>query len=320
MLPSNSCPEQPTLSGLLVEACAITNDTVPGPVTSLTVTGVNRGAILVTWAPPTNYERSGLDYIVRVSTDGDTTVAEETVVDRGYFYLGGLTADTEFSVRVSARSGEGEGEIVQAEGNTLPDAPPPPGNPQLAVADNDTLTLSWDPVGGVSEYVTVLRCNEQPAVMETVIEGTSVNFDVVNPEPNFAWCTAQIQSKNNIGLGEFSELVSMAIPSSAPSTPRCYLVDDQGSSISVSFDVTSPFSLESLSVGYKLIADFQRADMVEESVVQFDGNNTLILPVSRNTEYDFQLRLCNVHGCSGVCKDLTNFTTSSVSHIHTLTH
>ena len=201
----------------------------------------------------------------------------------------------------------------EVEVHTLPDSPPPPGNPSLAVADSNTLTLSWGSVGGVLQYVAVLRCNEQDPQTATVAGSeTSVDFNVSTPEPNFAWCTAQVQSENQVGHGRFSDLVSVAIPSSSPATPRCYLVDDQGSLVTFSFDVTHPFSFDSLSLSYKLIPDFEDESSVEEETEVFTGNNVVMVPVSRNTIYTFRLKLCNVHGCSDYCTQLTNFTTSSV--------
>ena len=204
---------------------------------------------------------------------------------------------------------------MQVVGETLPNSPLPPENSSLAVADSDTLTLSWDAdaVGGVSKYVAVLRCNEQSPQEKEVSGTTSVDFDVSDPAPNFAWCTAQVQSENDVGRGQFSQLVSAAIPSSAPSDPRCYLVDDQGSSVTFTFDVTDPFSLDSLSLRYKLIADYEDESEVSERSEVFEGDNRLMLSVARNTMYSFRLRLCNTHGCSQYCSQLTNFTTSSVS-------
>ena len=325
--PSNSCPEQPTLSGPLVEACATTDDVIPGAVESLTITSVNHEAILATWSPPSNYQRSGLEYMITVTAPGSTDVME-TVVDHGYYYLDGLTTGKVYTVSVIARSGAGDGVATMADGTTLPGAPDPPESPQLVANDDNTFTLSWDPVDGVEEFAAVLRCNEQaPVTKSTTNSATLVVFTLSSPEPNFAWCTAQVQSKNDVGLGEFSELVSVAIPSSAPSKPHCYLVDDQGSAVFISFDVTHPFSLDSLSLHYKLVADFEAANDVVEEMVPFNGSNVLMLKVMRNTRYDFQLRLCNDHGCSDHCGELTNFTTSSVSgcssshtHTHSLTH
>lgn len=271
---------------------------------------MSREAILITWGPPDNYRRSGLDYVVSVTSAGFSS--EATVTDSNFYYRGELEAARQYTVSIRARSGAGLGDSTEVVGETLPNSPLPPENPSLAVADSDTLTLSWNAVGGVSEYVAVLRCNEQ-SPQEKEVSGTTVDFDVSDPAPNFAWCTAQVQSENDAGHGRFSQLVSAAIPSSAPSDPRCYLVDDQGSSVTFTFDVTDPFSLDSLSLRYKLIADYGDEAEVNEMSRTFEGDNRLTLSVVRNTMYSFRLRLCNTHGCSQYCSQLTNFTTSSVS-------
>ena len=320
----SSCPGEPTLSGPLTETCGVTNDTIPGGVTSLTVTGVNREGILITWNPPDNYARSGLEYRVTVSASNFVTI-ETTLYDQAYYYLGGLEASKEFSVSVLAMTGLGGDSSVQAVGSTLPDPPDPPSNPTLSVVDdndNVTLELSWQPVETATEYIAVLRCNEEDPIVKNTTS-TSTTFTVTDPEERFAWCTSQVQSKNDVGLGQFSELVSIALPTSAPSTPRCFLVDDQGSAIFISFDVTHPFSLNSLLIKYKNIPDFQDANSVDEIVKQFTSTNVLSVNVSRKTHYEFQLRLCNSHGCSEYCDQLMNFTTSSVSNfklIHTHVH
>ena len=315
----NNCPGQAPLSGPLSEVCTETDDVIPGAVRSLTVAGVNREGILVTWNPPANYERSGLEYSITVTAPNFDTVMD-TKTDQGYYYLGSLEASKGFTVTVSARSGEGEGAAKQAVVSTLPDAPPPPSNPRLSVVNATavTLELSWDSVDTdvyqVTGYMAVMRCNEDVLdVKTTMSQNTSVTFDVMNPGSSFTWCTAQVQTENAIGLGQFSDLVSIAVPSLSPSTPRCYLVDDQGSAVFISFDVTHPFSLDSLEIRYRLIADFQEPDSVQDKSVLFTSSNMLTLNVSRNTRYEFQLRLCNTRGCSDYCRQLSNFTTSSVS-------
>lgn len=303
----NNCPSQSLLNGPPSEICGSTDDVTPGTVTSLTATGVSREAILITWGPPDNYRRSGLEYVVSITSDGFSTVTNSN-----FYYRGELEAAQQYTVSIQARSGVRLGDPMQVVGETLPNSPLPPDNPSLTVADSDTLTLSWNAVNGVSDYVAVLRCNEQ-SPQEKEVSGTTVDFDVSDPAPNFAWCTAQVQSENSVGRGQFSELVSAAIPSSAPSDPRCYLVDDQGSSVTFTFDVTDPFSLHSLSLRYKLIADYEDEAEVRETSEVFEGDNRLTLSVARNTMYSFRLRLCNTHGCSQYCSQLTNFTTSSVS-------
>ena len=311
--PVNTCQGQATLRGPPTEICNSTSDITPGLVTSLMATPVSREAILITWAPPTNYQRSGIDYVISVSAPNfEATVTD--VTDVNHYYMGGLEPAKEYTISVCAGSGGGMGDVAVVRETTLPNSPSPPDNLIFNVADSNTLVLSWGAVEGVSQYVVVFRCNKEESQTEMVTApATSVNLNVANPTPNFAWCTAQVQSENSVGRGEFSDLVSVAIPASAPATPRCYLLDDQGSSVSFSFDVTHPFSLDSLSLRYKLIPDFEDENSVNEEAEMFTGNNVVAVAVSRNTMYSFRLRLCNSHGCSDYCTELSNFTTSSVS-------
>jgi hypothetical protein len=315
----NNCEEPSVHRGPATEVCGETSDVVPGVVRDLIVEGVNREGILATWNPPANYERSGLTYRISVTAPGFSG-AVATISDQAFYYLGSLEASQEYTVTVSAESSVGVGAGEAAMNSTLPSPPPPPSDPQLgtkAVSDDVvTLELTWNPVDNatyqVTGYVAVLRCNDDEP-MSKLTTNLEVTFDVTNPGANFAWCTAQVQTVSTVGRGHFSDLVSIALPSQAPSTPRCYLVDDQGSTVTISFDVTHPFSLNSLKIRYTLVPDFQVPSSVNEIVETFNANNVLVLPVSRNTKYNFQLRLCNDHGCSEYCDQLRNFTTSSTA-------
>ena len=198
--------------------------------------GVNQEGILATWNPPANYERSGLEYRIVISAPKFSTV-DTTTNDRGYFYLGSLSASKAFTVTVSARSSEGVGPAQEARGTTLPPSPPPPTNPRLSIVDSSVVTLnfswSYDDVVlyQVTRYVAVLRCNEGEEESK-ITEEMSVTFDVTDPETNFAWCTAQVQAENeDVGRGQFSALASIALPSTAPSnavpnvSPRYVVMD-----------------------------------------------------------------------------------------------
>ena len=322
----NNCAGQSSISGLPTEICDETVDITPGVVRSLVVTGVNHEGILVTWDPPVNYEKSGLVYNISLSGT-DSSSFHVTTNDRAYSYFGSLDSSVEYNASVLATSSVGSGPTLTVGGSTLPSPPPAPTNALLTVLDDDivTLQLSWSFPNAstyqVIGYEAVMRCNEDELPMRMTPE-LLVTFNVDNPGSDFAWCTAQVRAESSAGKGTFSSLATIALPSKIPSTPRCYLVDDQGSSVTVSFDVTHPFSLDSLYISYKLVADYQTPASVSNMTKVFSSlsSNVLMLDVARNTGYDFQLSVCNGHGCSDYCQQLRNFTTSSVSKQRTITH
>lgn len=290
---------------------------LPEAVSSLTVEGANRDGIVTFWNPPSNYQRPGLNYTLSISSPNIATLMYTT--QHTYFYMDSLEALIEYTVTVVPESSEGAGPSNEATSTPLLPPPPPPSDPILRTdaVDPNILILSWTlnsvEIYNVRRYVAELRCNEENPVVKTIEDGmtTSVMFNIPNMADNFVWCAAQLQAENDVGKGRFSELASTALPNTVPSKPRCYLVDDKGSKISISFDVTHPFSLDSLRISYAITSK----SYSNSSNLPFASlsANVLSIPVSRNTNYNFQLRVCNTHGCSDSCEELRNFTTSPVS-------
>lgn len=304
--------------GLPAQLCGRTLDTVPLAVSNLNVLRVSPSALLPTWEPPSNYQRRGLIYTITVnSAMGNIVRGPFTVTDGLSDYIDGLDSNTLYSVTVKATSTAGMGPQEDRMVTTLPSAPPPPQNLRLTAVDSDTVQLIWNDSNrqshNVTQYFAVLRCNE--ALQNDTTTDLSIRFTIPRPTADFAWCTAQVQSVNTVGRSAFSNLANVVVPSRAPEQPRCFLVDDIGSQVSISFDVTYPFSVEGMRVEWNLSAHF-RTEEVRRDTFNFNSStsNRISVPVSRNTRYDFQLRICNRHGCSGYCR-LSNFTTSSVSSV-----
>ena len=133
-----------------------------------------------------------------------------------------------------------------------------------------------------------------------------------SPGAFFSWCTAQVRGQNSIGKGNFSDLEQIVYPPTAPSQPRCFLQDDFGGSVNITFTVTYPFTAVDLTVNYNWTSEVGTMDSASIPFGASSSNN-ILLPTSRLTMYDFQLWLCNSNGCSEPCQDLRNFSTSSVS-------
>ncbi len=305
-------------TGLPVQFCEQTEDAVPGIIPALNITRLSPTSLLLVWAPPSNYQRPGLMYSVLLEDESRITVNMYTVTDQTSYYIDGLSPNTLYYIVIKAESTVEEGPLFEQSVTTLPSPPPRPSIPNLTVdSTNLSAILTWELANAadysVTGYYAVIRCNElEYSQMNT--SGMSVTFDISDPGADFAWCTAQVQSVNDIGRSEYSELAQTVVPSRRPSQPRCFVVDDKGSQVTISFDVTHPFSLKDLIVNYNLTSDF--GTIANDSFPFISSSiNQLNATVSRNTQYSFSLVLCNNHGCSSPCDDLLNFTTSSVSCI-----
>ena len=303
-----------SVDGLDYVECQQTNDIAPGPVRDLTVTALSPTSLLVVWTPPANYGRPGLTYTITIDS-----VNPVSVLDQTNYFIDDLTANTEYSIGVSGSSGAGSGSEVSVTQSTSPAAPDPPTSPVLTFPDpgdltrltftwNDTTSVTFD----VMEYRAFVRCNEFEDSMNVSSTDMTVDFVIDDPGSDFSWCTGQVQAVNSVGRSRFSELADVVVPSRVPSQPRCFLTDDFGSAVNISFTITDPFSLSELNVMYTIESDLA----VETRSYLFNaenGTNDVIVQVTRNTVYDFQLVLCNVAGCGLPCQELRNFTTSTVS-------
>ena len=182
--------------GLPAKSCGQTLDAVPVAVSNLNTLRVSSSALLPTWEPPSNYQRKGLTYTIAVnSAMGNIIRGPFNVTDRLSYYIDGLTANTLYTVTVTATSTVGTGPQGGHTVTTLPSAPLPPQNPRLTAVDSDTVQLMWDDSNrqqyNVTEYFAVLRCNE--VLRNGTTNDMSISFDIPHPTADFAWCTAQVQ-------------------------------------------------------------------------------------------------------------------------------
>ena len=292
-----------TYSGPMVSVYGQSSDGAPSPVQSLSVVPVSDRSLFVTWEPPVNYTRPGLNYSVNV-TGLITTVFNQTYL----FVDANLSPGTTYTVAVRAISRGGMSAESFAMNTTKPSLPSPPQNVRFLAVDNSGLTLEWAAESDVDRYRAFWKCNE----MNGTIETTDTRVMILSSDylgTNYTWCTARVQSVNEVGYSDLSMADSSVIPQSVPPSPTCYLIDNQGSSAVFSFTVTDPFSLDLLSVEWQLNTS---SAITEDSGVELFTGSTLTVLVQRNTEYVFRLRLCNSQGCGDYCPSI-DFTTNTVS-------
>ena len=291
-------------AGPIVSTCGQSSDAKPSPVQNLSIISVSDHSLFIVWKPPANYTRPGVRYLLEIAGQ------RLEVVDQTYYFVNvNLLPSTSYTVEVVAVSSVGSSMVARAITTTKPLFPTTPSNVQFSgdIVNNRPI-LEWDSVSSVTQYVVFWQCNEING--NTTTRNTSVTIAEDDPlvDP-YTWCTARVQSVNEIGVSDLSDASSIAIPLPVPSKPTCYLADDKGSSALFSFTVTDPFSLYQLSVDWKLNISFTTTETSNRT--RFT-TNTLSIPVRRNTEYLFSLRLCNLHGCGDYCSSI-GFTTNTVS-------
>ena len=297
----NTC-NSVTYSGPVVNVHGRTSDAIPTPVQNLSTIAVSDHSLFVMWEPPANYTRPGLGYSV------DVAGRSSSVLDQTYFFVNtNLLPNTSYAVSVKAVSNVGMSAENIAMNTTKQSLPSPPSSVRF-LTEVKGLILEWNAQSGIDRYVVFWKCNEMDGTIVTTNTSIVINNSVYLGN-SYTWCTARVQSANEVGSSDLSAAVSIVIPQSAPPPPACFLADNRGSSAIFSFTVTAPFSLDELNVDYQLNTS---STIIETSNRLPFTNNSLTIPVERNTEYIFHLRLCNLQGCGDYCPSI-RFTTNTVS-------
>lgn len=294
--------------------CEQTEDNIPGSVVNLQVLSdtISTSSFAISWDPPENYNSTpGIMYNVTVTNREDYTSLATT-----YLYITGLSACTLYTVSIYPYSSiPGPLSIRRINVSTLPSLPPPPINVLFSDDMPGMLTVTWvAPVELDCNYDIVTYnlewiCNgiNGSQMLDSSVTSAQINIPNV-ADINVGWCLAQIQSCDNMRCGGFSHQVTAALPLSVPPTPWCSLFSDSilTSNISISFQTPLLFVTDDLSVRWMLTStDFS---MNSSFIYTSSSSNRLNLPVTSNTVYNVQLRMCNVHGCGVPCS--IDFSTS----------
>lgn len=306
----NTC-NSVTYSGPAVNVHLRTSDVAPGPVQNLSAIAINDHSLFVTWEPPLNYMRPGLNYSVNIADDADAFAGHARILDQTYFFMNmNLTPNTPYKVEVKAISSVDMSMDTTVNIMTKSSLPSPPDNVQFLAVEGNGVTLGWNVQSDVVNYTVFWKCNEMDGNITTTNASILIS-NSINLGSSYTWCTARVQSANEVGLSDLSAAVTTVIPQSVPPPPICFLVDNQGSSVTFSFTVTAPFALNELNVHWQL--NTSSTTTVSNNRQQFE-NSSLTILVERNTEYIFSLRLCNLQGCGDYCSSIA-FTTNTVSFL-----
>ncbi len=301
---SPSCTS--TTFGPSVEMCGTTTDDAPGAVVSLTVEAISSSVLYATWKEPLNYARPGLMYNISWSPDAGSEILNQLT----QYAITGLRPSTEYIITVFAISPISEGANLTRMQTTLSLPPTPPTNPLLSVSGSD-ITFSWDVSTALdTRYLAQLNCDNVEFFTTVSHPTASVTFDT-SSVTGTVWCVAVVQAINSVTSSEFSERVSIVRPVMTPTKPRCYFTGNMASNATVSYTVTYPFILDKVTVEYRLYSSTDPMVTGTDNFTAFTYNNVFIL-VNRDTQYQFDLRLCNSGECGPYC-DRISFNTESVS-------
>ena len=310
------CMEE-ELTGLPVQMCNTTLADAPECPANLNAIPTSYRSLLVQWDTPSNAVL-GLNYTVRietVETDPAVPIPLEHSLDNTFAFVNGLEPNTSYNVSLSVAGMEGSGgssgECTYTVGNTPIGTPPAPVNVKLTSGEC-TLIGSWsDPAKSsynVTNYLAYARCNDIIFMDNISSDAMSVNFSICDASGtlrggDLSWCTLQVQGCDGFSCGQLSELALTMVPDSKPGRPLCFITEEVGSRVLISYTLPAPFALEYLFVKYSLM---QTSDMslINGDNKPFDGNNVLSFPdLFRGQEYSFSLQLCDDNGtkCGESC-------------------
>lgn len=290
------------------QICGFTVDDIPGPVENLIATPSSPHSIFVTWSLPLNYTAPGLIYIISIMKTDKSNMSTDEVINQLYYHFDKLEENTDYIISVTTRNEIGEGESVEITNTTLPSFPDAPTNVQLN-SDGCQLTVTWEDVNKIENnvdlYTAFVRCNR--LVQQLTVSSMIANFNICSDQLGLAWCSAQVVSVNDIGSSELSELAYAVYPLVKPSRPNCYRTEDIGTTVEISFTITTPYALDQLFVSHKLISVYEpNPTFITKLFSNLPNNSIRFTSLVRNTNYTFELRLCDqdpndIDRCSDPC-------------------
>ena len=312
------------------QICGLTVEDIPGPVENLIATPSSPHSIFVTWSLPLNYTAPGLSYTISIMKTDKSNMLTFEAINQLYYHIDKLEENTDYIISVTAHNEIGEGESVEVTNTTLPSFPDAPTNVELN-SNGCQLNVTWEDVNkivnNVDLYTALVQCNE--VVQELTVSSMIAKFDICSEgQLGLTWCSAKVFSANDVGTSELSELSYAVYPLLKPPRPDCYITEDIGNGVEISFTITTPYALDQLYVSYKLISVYEpNPTFITELFSNLSNNSNLLsnsirfTSLVRNTNYTFRLRLCDedpndINQCSDPCS--LSFIPSRVSYCNSI--
>lgn len=166
----------------------------PDAVANLAITTLDIQQITATWSASAIAD----DYIAEALDTSDSVVATETVTGTGAT-LTGLSPDTSYTLRVTPRNEEGDGDPAELAFTTAPDGAPTIA-PDLTVDEalNKALTISWPLVPGADEYVARLLTPTAVELETATVTAREVTFTGLTPNRTYR---IEVRASNSDGGG-----------------------------------------------------------------------------------------------------------------------
>ncbi len=289
--------------------CEETSNVPLGSITNVQIPEdlISVNSLVLSWSPPLGYNSTpDLRYNVTVRS------IISLITSVSYLHLSDLEACTLYDIEVIAEVNALLGPKFRFSAMTKPSLPPPPENIALSFGQFGMILATWDTPFDSScnysifAYNLLLRCNRE--TLEEIIfhPETSASLNIINFE-GFGWCSVQLQScdTNLISCGSYSDQTVVSFPPGPPSTPRCYIYTELDSVVSIFFGLSMPFIAEDLVVRWKLT---EGDNIIFSQIFNLNFNSILDVEVESNTDYVFNLSICNIYNCSDPCR--IDFTTN----------
>ena len=328
--------------GYPINICGRTQIATPDVVTNLMAPDnlIDLTSFGLTWDPPLNFNTtSGVMYDIGVTLFDltwdpllnfstipddmyDDSIQEFTVIDTTYIYVLNLEPCTTYTVYVSAYiSGVVPSRSSSIQVTTRPPLPPPPQDVTMSIQNTSTpitLMLIWNAPSqstcddyNIQTYKIHLRCNDYENETTVSTSLASATIQLFDGDLGLGWCFAQIQSCNgDMACGSFSNQARVSFPPQPPPRPTCYIQSELSFEVTVSFAITEPFLTSNLTVNWMLNSTDQL--ITDYFTFNVSGSNVFTTTVDSNTNYNFQLEICNKYGCSSPC--IMDFTTNVSYH------
>ena len=321
--------------GYPVSICGQTQIVTPDVVTNLMAPEnlIGIASFGLTWDPPLNFNTTpGVFYDIDVTAfnltwdpllnfNATPGIINQcfTVIDATYLYISNLEPCTTYTVYVSAYiSGVVPSRSSSIQVTTRPPLPPPPQDVTMSIQNTSTpitLMLIWNAPSqstcdnyNIQTYKIHLRCNDYEDETNVSSSLASATIQLFDGDLGLGWCFAKIQSCNsNMACGSFSNQARISLPPQPPPRPTCYIQSELNSEVTVSFAITQPFLANNLMINWMLSS----IEQLTSSSFSYNNSRLNVFNItieSNNTDYNFELEVCNTHGCSPPCN--VDFTTN----------
>jgi hypothetical protein len=262
------------------------------------VSNAGSESFYLTWEPPLNLNTTpGVTYNIVIGDEIYTELVRN-LTDATFFYVSSINPCTTYSVEVTALYSGETGPVNDITVTTLALLPPPE-NITFSLT-NGHVSVMWQRPSlfycGIEMYRLSLRCNQFVHESEIGVWSNSIVVDFCEESLGIGWCVAQMQSCDSIRCGNFSDEATASSVQSPPSRPNCLLQTQSATNISISFTLLDPFITDDVRIEWNLTSiNFSRTEASDYS------KNVLDFEVRSNSDYDFQLKVCNIYGCGDPC-------------------